>query len=178
MKFKSVFFLFIMVFLTSTAAAQEVKIGYTNIELILAYMPEAKQLDQEISTLQEKLGKQLQDKQTFAQQRMATYMEKKEANTLSKEQNEQWQAELMKLDNEISDFAKDGEAQLLARREELMAHILEKLQSAIDEVAEENGYTYLLNQTTSSGVSTILYGPDENDVTEAVMKKLNIQMPK
>lgn len=167
----------LLALLSFNSAAQEVKIGYTNIELLLAYMPEAKQMEAQLNAYQQQLGKQLQTKQSYGQSRLGEYMEKKEAGLLSPQEDQLWQQELQKLDSEITKFASDAEEKLLAKREELLAPILEKLQKAIDDVAEEKGYTYLLNQTNSSGVSTILYGPDENDVTEAVMKQLNIQIP-
>ncbi|MBK6901432.1 MAG: OmpH family outer membrane protein [Saprospirales bacterium] len=52
------------------------------------------------------------------------------------------------------------------------------MQNAINEVARENGYTHVLNQTTSGGVSTILYGPPEDDLTEKIFNKLGMQIPK
>lgn len=177
MNIKRALLLFAVAFVSFTGNAQEVKIGYTNVELLLAYMPEAKQMEQQLDTYQKQIGEQLQAKQTYGQGRLEEYMRKKEANLLSAEDDQKWQEELQKLDAEITQFASDGEAKLLAKREELLVPILEKLQTAIDDVAKEKGYTYLLNQTNSSGVSTILYGPEENDVTEDVMKKLNIKMP-
>lgn len=81
------------------------------------------------------------------------------------------------MDSEITKLASDAEAEIVTKREDLLEPILEKLQNAIDAVAEEKGYTIVLNQTNSSGVSTILYGPEEDDVTQAVLKKLNVQIP-
>ena len=66
----------------------------------------------------------------------------------------------------------------MQKREELLLPVLEKLQNKIDEVAKSNGFTYILNQTTSTGVSTILFGPEENDITEKLMTALGIQIPK
>ncbi len=164
-------------FMSFGTQAQEVKIGYTNIELLLAYMPEAKQVEQQLEAYQKKLGEQLKVKQDYGQERLSEYMERKEADDLLPEEDEKFQEELKQLDAEITKFASDGEQKLLAKREELLAPVLEKLQKAIDDVAKENGYTYVLNQTNSSGVSTILYGPDENDLTELIMKKLGINIP-
>jgi len=48
------------------------------------------------------------------------------------------------------------------------------MEAAIDKVARENGFTFIMNQTTSSGISTILYGPEEADITTQVMSELNI----
>lgn len=155
----------------------QVKIGYTNIEYVLAVMPEAKQVEQTLGVYQKKLAEQLQTKRQFAQQKFDQYLKDKEANKIPPAQEEQIQKELTDLDQEIQNFAMESENKLLAKREELLLPVLEKLQDKIDAVAEANGYQYILNQTTSTGVSTILFGPEENDITLDLLKALGIQVP-
>ena len=156
---------------------QDVKIGYTNVELVLAYMPEAKSMEQTLATYQKKLGEKLQIKQSYGQQKLEEYMQLKEANKLPPQEDQRRQEELQKLDQEIQRIAAESEQNLLEKRQELLSPVLEKLQKTIDKVAADNGYTYILNQTTSAGVSTILFGPDEDDLTEEIMKELGIKIP-
>ena len=177
MNLKRYMFLFVISVLSFAAEAQEVKIGYTNIELILAYMPESKSMEQQLNSYQKQLADGLSAKQAYAEQQLQLYLEKEEKNQLSEAEKEKWQTDLLKLDTDISNYSKEAEKQLQMKREALLTPILTKLQNALDKVAEDNGYTYILNQTTSAGVSTILYGPDEDDVTKAVMTELNIPMP-
>lgn len=160
--------------LFANVQAQEVKIGYTNVELILFQMPKATQIDKTLKTYEKKLEEQLRVKQEYAQAKLQEYMDAEKAGTLTDADKQTKMNELQKLDSEIMEFAKDAEEKLLMKREELLVPILEELQEAIDDVAQASGYTYILNQTTSAGVSTILFGPEENDITEAVMKKLGI----
>lgn len=166
-----------MLLCMSTSSFAQVKIGYTNIELILAYMPEAKTLETTLGTYQKKLAEKLKVKDDYAQAKLQEYMDLSEANRLSPTDKEAREKELMKLDEEIKKLAEDAEFDLMTKRSELLAPVLEKLQNAINTVAKENGYTYVLNQTTSAGVSTILYGPEEDDLTKKIMTKLNIQIP-
>ncbi len=154
--------------------SQQVKIGYTNIEIILYQMPKAQQVEKTLATFQKKLEEQLRVKQEYAQAKLQEFLDAQEAGSLTDADKEVRMTELNKLDGEIMDFAKDSEDKLLMKREELLVPVLEELQEAIDAAASENGYTYILNQTTSAGVSTILFGPEENDITEIVMKKLGI----
>ena len=166
--------LFVGGFVTVNA---QVKIGYTNIELVLAYMPEAKVMEQSLATYQQKLGEQLQVKQKYAQSKLEEYQEKATSGKYTPEQLKPLEDELMKLEREIQEFVKESEYKVLTKRQELLEPILEKLQNAIDTIAEEGGYTYVLNQTTSGGVSTILYGPEEDNLTEKLMSKLGIKLP-
>ena len=178
MNFKS---LFIMMLLSAgvmfSANAQEVKIGYTNIELVLAYMPETKSVETQLATYQKKLSEQIVVKENYAKQRLQEILDKKEKGTLTPEMEQAAQVELGKLDEDIRKFASDSEEKLYGKRQELLVPVLEKLQKAIDDVAIEQGFSYILNQTTSTGVSTILYGPEEADMTETIMAKLGIKLP-
>lgn len=163
--------------LLNQAAAQNLKIGYTNIEYILTFMPEAKQMEQTLKAYEQKLSEQLAVKQSYAQGKLDTYMKMKEEKKLTPQQDEDMQKELLKLDDEIKKFAQSSENDLFLKREELLKPITDKLQKAIDEVAKEEGYTYILNSTNSSGVATILFGPEQYNVTDKIMKKLGITVP-
>ena len=178
MKLKTLIFTFLLIAGFCLSGFSQIKIGYTNIELVLAYMPEARQVEQQLQTIEKKMGEQLQVKQNYAQAKLEDYAAKVKNNEYSPEARAAAEGELQKLDKEIQDFVKDSEDKLLTKREQLLVPVLEKLQKSIDDVAKEKGYTYILNQTTSAGVSTILYGPEEDNVTEAIMNKLGIQVPK
>lgn len=157
--------------------AQHLKIGYTNIEYILTFMPEAKQMEQTLKNYEQKLTEQLAVKQSYAQGKLDTYLKLKEEKKLTTQQDEEMQKELLKLDDEIKKFAQASENDLMLKREELLKPITDKLQKAIDEVAKEEGYTYIFNSTNSAGVATILFGPEQHNVTDKIMKKLGITVP-
>lgn len=162
--------------LIGNLAHTQVKVGYTNVELILAYMPETTALNQQIQTYEEQLAKQLNTKQLYAQERFQDYQKAQEIGA-SAEDLKKKEAELMKLQEELQKFAQEADYKVAQKRAKLLEPITEKLQKAIDDVADEKGYTYVLNQTSSSGVSTILAGPEGDDLSEAIMKKLGISIP-
>jgi len=161
------------------AKAQDtVKIGYTNVEMILSYMPAAAGMQKEIGELQKKISGQMQIKESYAQQKLQEYMQKVQSKTITADEKSKMEDELQKLDQEIQKFAADSAKEVMQQREKLLTPILERLQNVIDSVAEADNYTYILNQTTSGGVSTILFGPTQNDATEVIMKSLGIEIPK
>ncbi len=166
--------LVVAVSLPTPAHAGDVRIGYTNVELVLSMMPEARQVEQQLQTFQGQLEAQLQTKQEYAQQRLEEYMDRQSRGDLTPDQDSQYVVELTALDAEIQSMVSEAEQKLVIRRGELLEPVVERLQTAIDEVAAEGGFTYILNQTTSAGVSTLLYGPDEDDITAALLAKLGI----
>ncbi|MBT3221971.1 MAG: OmpH family outer membrane protein [Proteobacteria bacterium] len=158
------------------AHSGEISIGYTNVELVLMYMPETRQMEQNLQTYEQRLQQQFQTKQDYYQNKLSEYLEKQQMG-LSPDDERSLAVELTSLDNEIQQFAAEAEQKLVDKRGELMKPIVEKLQQAIDDVAKEKGYDYVLNQSNSGGVSLLLYGPSENDITEDLMKKLGIAIP-
>lgn len=177
MKLKALFALFSFAVLLGTSAMAQVKIGYTNVEAVLANMPDSKLVEKQLETFQKKLAANLKVKDDYVKQKYQEYLDLRERGTMTPEEQQRREAELLKLDEEVQKLAADAEYDLMAKQQELMEPVLEKLQNAINAVAKAQGFTYILNQTTSAGVSTILYGPEENDVTEAVFKQMGIPMP-
>lgn len=166
----------LFVFASSSLKAQT-KVGYTNVELLLAYYPETKAVDQKLQTLQKKLGEQLQISEQYFKSKLAEYYEKTESpqGFSSPAEQQQMEAELQKLDAEIQKKAQEAESSLIQKQAEFMTPIMEKFQIAINEVAEEGNFTYILNQTTGMN---ILYGLETMDVTQQLASKLGITLPK
>lgn len=54
-----------------------------------------------------------------------------------------------------------------------MQPVYTKVGKAIEDVAKENGYTFILNQQIG-GLDVILYGDEKNDVSDLVLKKLGV----
>lgn len=160
--------------LTSNMVAQ--KIGYANIELILAYMPESKTMQQALATHEKKLGEKLQVKQQYYQTKGQEYLELAKT-TQDEAKLKPLQDELIKLEEDIKKETSDAQNKLMAKRQDLMAPIIEKLQTEIKALSTAESYDYVLNTVDGSGVSIILHGPEEHDLTKKLMDRLGIKLP-
>lgn len=80
--------------------------------------------------------------------------------------------ELTNLQNSIQEFQRSADQSLQQKQQALLKPALDKLQKNIDAVAEENGYTYVLNSDGASPV--LLHGPKEGDISDLVLKKMGI----
>lgn len=171
--------------LMTIGAANAQKIGYANVEGILSYMPESKTMAQQLQLY----GKQLKDKLTtrenYLQEKYADYQEKG-ANLMQQGKSEQeamtalepLMKEIEKLQAEVEQTRTESEEKLAKKQQELQGPILDKLKKAIKEVATEQGYTYVFNSVDGAGVSILLEAPEKDDLTETIMKKLGIEIPK
>jgi len=81
------------------------------------------------------------------------------------------QKELTSLQSRIMDFQEQAQEDLQMKEAELIAPLLRRAQDAIQAVAKEKGYTYVLD--TSSGA--VLYFEDSDDILPLVKKKIGIE---
>ena len=176
MKVRSLLFLFILI-LVSTNINAQLKIGYANIEVILAYMSETQAMNQSLQTFQKKLGDQLKVKEEYSQQKYIEYLELKERSQDDEATLKPLEEELLKLDKEIREFAADSEQKLMAKRQELLEPIVNKLNANLQSLAAEEGYDYILNTVDGSGVSIVLHGPEQHNLTEKLLNRLGIVIP-
>lgn len=177
MKLKIVVFtLLAVVGLSGSAIAQDLKIGHANIDLIISLMPETQTMQTQLQTFQKKLGEQLKTKEEYAQAKYAEYLSKKEGGA-TEEALKPLEDELVKLDGEIRQFTAESEEKLVQKRQTLMGPIVEKLQASIEVLAKEEGYTYILNSVDGSGVSVVLHGPEQANVTEKLATRMGLEIP-
>ena len=160
---------------TTLSVSAQMKIGYANMEGIMFYMPETKTMETQLQKYSEALAAPLKVKDDFFKSKYQEYQELVQANA-SQEQLAPLESELQKLQQEIQLAQQEAEAKLIQKEREIQQPMLERLQAAIKKVAEKEGYTYILN-STASGSSILLKGPDENNATTQILTELGINLP-
>ena len=79
--------------------------------------------------------------------------------------------EITDLEKRITEFQQTAEADLQKKEQTLLQPIIDKAKTAINDVAKENGYTYVLD----SSVGVVLYSVDSDDLLAKVKKKLGME---
>lgn len=158
---------------TSTTQPGPLKIGYTSLGYILEQMPEMKTVSSQLTVQQTQAENELKRLQTELQTKYAAY--EKGAAQMSEVIRKDKETELQTLNNRIQEFSRTAQESLQKKYQQLVAPLLQKAQAAIDDVAKENGYTYVLS--TDSGTNSMpnmLFAPKEYDITPLVLKKLGV----
>ena len=159
------------IMLSFSASAQ--KIGYVDSGSLLTMMPKVKEAESNLETL----GKQLQAKgQKMMQDFQVKYQDlerRAQAGDIAPKDQEAQVALLKEEENKILQFEQEMQTQLAAKREELLAPILEEVRSAIQMVAKDNGYSYIFDG--SPGIGVLLYADETTNVTGLVKAKLGLQ---
>lgn len=156
--------------------AKPFRLGYTNQQLIFSFMPEAKQIETELRAYEQKLSESLNVKRAYLETKLQEYQSLREQGRLKPEEEEAQRKDLMKLQEEVQRAAEEAEQKLQEKSDVLLKPVQERIQTAIDAVAKEEGYTYIFN-TSAGGTTIMLFGPAEDDVTDKVLKKLGITRP-
>jgi outer membrane protein len=152
--------------LSNTTKAQ-IKIGYISADEIIALMPEAAKVDTALNQYQQSLYQNAQDKQNTFNEAVAKFY--KDSATMNPSLKEVKRTELQKTVQELSGAEQQIQQQFEQKRQELSLPIQRKLQAAIQEVAKENGYTYVFPR------ESLLVMPPGDDIAALVKKKLGIK---
>lgn len=157
-------------------ASEEMKIGFVNPQAILANMPEMKAVQQRLQNFAAKKQQELTQKEQAFQQEVNTYQQK--IGVISADAQAQEEERLGQLQTELLQAQQDAEAELDQKRQELVGPLYDQISTAINNVADQMGLTYVLNTTTSTGDFVILYASEEYsakyNITQAVMEQLGM----
>jgi len=160
-----------------TVKAQSgVKIGYTNVDYILSLLPEAKEIEAELTSYTKQLESQLQSKAEEYQTKAMDLQQKMQSGDIIPAVAQDKQEELRNLEASIQKFQRDADTSLQNKRVALLQPAYDKIQKAIDDVSEANGYTHVLSSDAGM-MPILLYARDEDNVTNLILTHLGIEIP-
>jgi outer membrane protein len=154
--------------LAGNSTQAQSKIGYISLQELIPAMPEYKKADTALNDYQNALGQNFEDMKR-------EYMEK-DSLLQSKDTLKYTKAQLELKKREISDMVVklqgwQQQAQQLyqQKQQELIQPIQKKAVDAVNAVAKENGYGYVLTK------EALLVSPPAEDLLPLVKKKLGIK---
>lgn len=153
---------------TTAVAQKTVKLGHINSSELMQIMPGRDEAQATLQKEVDELQNTMKNMQTELEQRYNEYMGKKDQmSDLIRQTKER---ELQDMGNRIQDFQESAQKKLAEREQEVLKPIIDKAKKAIEDVAKENGYTYIFD----SGVGALLYQQDSDDIMPLVKKKLGL----
>ena len=154
----------------SVNAQQPMKFGHINSMEILQAMPELKTIEQQMEAEFEQKESQLMTMQQDLQAKQQSYQQA--ANSLSIAERTAREEELIEMNQKVQNFYLLSQQQIQAKQNELRAPVIQKLQAAIQEVGDEQGFLYIFEMTSRVPV----FASDKSvDVGPLVKAKLGIQ---
>ena len=154
----------------SVMAEGSLKIGVFNAQEVITSMPEYNAAMTELENMNLKYqtdAKKLQEEFEKKYQEYAST-----AETLDAAIKQYKETELARLQQSIQEFAANADNTLKKKNQELMAPIATKIQQAIKKVGDENGFTYIIDNSAN----IVPYvSPKAENVLPLIKKALNIQ---
>lgn len=175
MKFKNLLIILFALGISFSTKAQT-KIGYANLEAIISMLPETQTASKKLEAYQNQLSTKLEAKKNYFDVKYQEYVELSQESDVNEVKLATLQAELQKLQTELQQSVSDSDNKLSKKQNELMGPIMEKLENEIKAVADEKGYTYILN-SSSSGSTIILHAAQSDDISKELLKRLGVEIP-
>ena len=153
------------------ARAQQ-KIGYVDTQSILEKLPEYSSVQQKLDELENKWRAEIEDQK----QKVQTLRDEYQASELlyTEEERKQKRKAIQEAQREVEQLRQryfGPEGRLYSRQKKLMRPIQQRILSATEEVATEEGYDYVFDKSEKV---LFLYARDEHNLNELVLRRLGI----
>ncbi len=138
----------------------------TILESIQEYQDAQKELDRIAATWQQEVAKMYDEIKSMYNRYQA------EQVLLSDEERKQREDEIMEKERQVREYqkAKFGpEGELFQRRKELVQPIQDRVYAAIEEYANERGYDFIFDKSSTAG---LIFNNAEYDITDEILKRL------
>lgn len=166
---KLVLFIAIVLAAGSTTAQTNAKLGYVNSSEILQNIPGRDTLQKKLQDYRKGLEDQINSMMVEYRNKLQKFEQNKESMSDLIRQSKQ--SELRELEQRIQSFRQTADQDLQNKQQELFNPLIEKVQKAIQKVAEENGYTYIFDVSMGS----LLYYEKGDNIQPLVEKELGIR---
>ncbi|HQV05565.1 MAG: OmpH family outer membrane protein [Chitinophagaceae bacterium] len=154
----------------SNNAAAQVKIGYIRVDDMVGLMPETAKLDSVLQTYQkDSINPQYAQIIELYNYKDSVF---KDSVKTPASVRQQISKELPQLLYQIQNWQQIVNQALQNKQDEYLAPLYRKVYKAIQDIAKEKKYTYILNK------ETLLVAPDADDISLLVANKLNLKIPK
>lgn len=149
----------------------QVKIGYTNPEVILSQLPEVQIVDQEIGRLLEKKDSLLAIIELELQNDFNDYNAVKD--NLTQQERQQRERKLLEKNQEFEDERQNSLNEVQQMQIKMIQPIEAKIFAEIKNVADSLGLDLILNEGSVNGGAFIFYASEKQiNITEMVLENL------
>ncbi|MEN8118701.1 MAG: OmpH family outer membrane protein [Bacteroidota bacterium] len=150
-------------------SAQKFKYGYINADKVLQEMPEISTANKKLEAYIKPINDHINTKNSEYQKKLEEFNKTKEnlSDFLKKEK----ESELNRLQNDLRQFQLNAQKEIGQKKKELYQKAINKLKTAITEVAKKNEYRFIIDNSNGQ----LLYSDEQDNVETLVKRKLGIE---
>jgi len=142
------------------------KFGHINFEEVLTLMPDRAKAAAKMDSLTKDAEKHLQE----MMQEYQTVQGQAPTPGASQLVTQDYQDKMNSLQQRIQNFQQQAQKSLEEEQAKLIEPIISKVKKGVEQVAKENGYTYVFD----TSVGTLLYWEESDNILPMVKKKLGL----
>ena len=156
---------FTIALVAGAASAQNMKIGYVDVQRAVQEVEEGKAARSRLQTELQQKRADLEKKRADLEKMKADY--DKQAPVLSDDAKRQRQEQLQKAFVEAQNAAGQMQEELSGKEQEAMQSISKRLLQVVAEVSDRENFTFVLDK------AALLYAPAASDITNEVVRRYN-----
>lgn len=160
--------------LVTVAVTAQPRVGYLNPQEVLDNLPEREAIERQLNQFLDQREAEYEEQAIEYQNDMAQFQE--EAPDLSEAETRRRQEELQVMENELTQLQNQIQQELEQRQSELLSPVLQEMNSIIEELAEERGLDYVLNEATGQGERFLMFisqeGREQFELTDEVLSRM------
>jgi len=160
--------LILSLFLATATSLTAQKFAYINSQELINELPEVKEANSNIEAFQSQLQKKGQEMIQALQTKYAAVEQNRDS--YSPIELEQEAQKLKDEEAQILQFEQTSQQKILDKSETLLAPIRLRIEDAIKQVADENGYDYVFDYS----MGLVLYANEETNIGDLVKAKLGL----
>jgi len=154
-------------------AAAQLKVGVMNPERVMDALPETEQVQRDLEQFVQQKQQEFTNEYSVWIEAVGEFEERVESGAISSQERQQEEQRLMEKEEDLENLERRIQNQIQTRQNELLSPIMQRVESAMEEVARELDLEYVLNKQTSQGDLVIFYASDRGvDITDRVIEKL------
>jgi outer membrane protein len=148
------------------------KIGYAESDYILSQLPEFQKINSELKIHGGQLENQMKAKYDDYQAKLKAYqgMPATTPDAIKADKERELQA----LQENIQKFQQDAQSSYQKKTAEVMDPIYKKIGKAIEDVAKENGFSFIINPNIQNGGDILLFSDEKYNISDLVLKKMGV----
>lgn len=154
----------------SVSAFAQTKIAYINSQSVMEQLPEAQDAQKQLDAFTQEWQSELTRMAAEIQKKVDEYDKRK--LIMTDKRRADVEKELQELDKKLVDFRNQKfgtSGELFTKQNELMKPIQEKIFKAVKDVADAEGYDYVVDRSSST---MLLYANNKHDLTQKVLEKV------
>ena len=168
--FKFVWVPVLLLGFTVTAFTQKLSIAHVDTQKIIEAMPESDTARKKLQNTTKQLQDEMEAMQVELNRKYEEYVNNRDQYS-SRLVRQTKEAELQEMQQRIQTFQMQAEQDLQETQDMLFQPIYNKVNQAIQKVAEENGYTYVLDVSMGS---VVYFSEQSNDIKDLVLQELGL----